>query len=113
MNSVCPSRRSATSSGWGSLTPSTISAASKTSSAVGQDARALGLEVGIGDRAALAGPALDEHLVAVLGELADADRRQRDAVFVRLDLGRNSNNHYALPPLLSRACVADGRAFII
>ncbi len=60
-----------------------------------EDARALGLEVGVGDRAALAGPALDEHLVAVLGELADADRRQRDAVFVLLDLGRNSYLHFS------------------
>jgi hypothetical protein len=63
-----------------------------------KDARALGLEVGIGDRAALAGPALNEHLVAVLGELADADGRQRDAVLVGLHLAGDATFIPAPPP---------------
>ena len=53
-------------------------------------------------------PRLDEHLVAVLGELADADRRQRDAVLVLLDLGRYSDFH-DLPPFGAGSQVAGRR----
>ena len=59
----------------------------------GHHPRALGIEVSVGDRAALSGPLLDQDLVATLGELPDADRGHRDPVLVRLDLGRNSNDH--------------------
>ncbi len=53
----------------------------------------LGLVVGVGDRAALARSLLNQYLVPVLGELAGADRGQRDPVFLLLDLGRDSNLH--------------------
>src|SRR3954451_14904664 len=54
------------------------------------DPGALRLVVGIADRAALAGALLNQNLVAVLGELASSDGRQRDAVLVVLDLGGNA-----------------------
>ena len=55
--------------------------------------RALRLELGVGDRAALAGAGLDQHLVAVLGHFADAGRGDRDPVLVGLDLGRHPDLH--------------------
>ena len=60
---------------------------------VGDDAGALGLEVGVGDRAALAGASLDQHLVAVLDHLAHAGRGDRDPVLVGLDLCRYADPH--------------------
>src|SRR5215216_5374903 len=54
---------------------------------------ALRLVLGVGDRAALARPRLDQHLVAVLGELAGAGGGERDAVLVLLELGRHSDPH--------------------
>ena len=65
---------------------------------VGHDARALRLVIVVGDRAALAGAGLDEHLVAALGQLAHAGGRERDAVLVGLDLGGDADLHRA-PPL--------------
>ena len=47
----------------------------------------------VGDRRALARALLDEHLVAVLGQLAHAGGRQRDAVLVGLDLGGDADLH--------------------
>ena len=55
--------------------------------------RALRLELGVGDRAALAGAGLDQHLVAVLGHLAHPGRGDRDPVLVGLDLGRDPDPH--------------------
>ena len=63
-----------TSSGCGSFTFRTISASREHRLGVGHDARALGLVVVVGDRAALAGAGLDQHLVAALGQLAHAGR---------------------------------------
>jgi hypothetical protein len=60
---------------------------------VRQDARALRLVLGIRDRAADAGAGLDEHLVAALGQLTHAGRRDRHAVLVGLDLSRNADLH--------------------
>ena len=57
------------------------------------DARSLGLVVGVGDRASLSSPSLDQNLVAVLGELARTHRRQRDPILVGLDLGWNADLH--------------------
>ena len=88
-----PGRSIATSAGCGSLTLSTISASAKTAAASASDAGALRLEVGVGDRAALAGPGLDQHLVAVFGQLAHAGRRDRDPVLVGLDLAGNADLH--------------------
>ncbi len=64
---------------------------------VGRDPRALGLVVGVGDRAALPGAGLDQDLVPVLGQLAHADRGDRDPVLVGLDLGRDADPHSPLP----------------
>ena len=62
---------------------------------VRHDAGALGHVRVVVDRAALAGAGLDQHLVAVLRQLARAGRRQRDAVLVRLDLGGDADPHAA------------------
>ena len=74
---------------------------------VGHDARALGLVVGVGDRAALAGARLDQDLVAALDQLARARGRQRDAVLVGLDLGRDADLH---APTSSVALDVEGAA---
>ena len=63
---------------------------------VGQDLRALGDVVGVGDGRALSGTGLDHDLVAVLDQLAHAGGRERDAVLVRLDLGGNADLHLVL-----------------
>src|SRR3954453_11532298 len=60
---------------------------------VGRDPRALSGEVVVADRAALARAGLDDHLVALLGQLPDPDRRDRDPVLVRLDLRGYTNDH--------------------
>jgi hypothetical protein len=43
--------------------------------------------------AALAGPRLQQHLMAMLDHLAGCGRGESDPVLVRLDLGGNANNH--------------------
>ena len=60
---------------------------------VRRDPRPLGLVGLVRDRAAVPGVGLDQHLVAVLHELAGAHRRQRDAVLVLLDLGGDPDPH--------------------
>ena len=55
--------------------------------------RAGGLEVVVGDRRALAGAGLDQHLVTATGQLGDARRGDGDAVLVVLDLGRDADTH--------------------
>ena len=55
----------------------------------------------VGEGAPLPRPALDEHLVAALAELARPGRRQRDAVLVRLDFPGHADFH-AGEPYLSR-----------
>src|SRR5207237_5259752 len=57
----------------------------------GDDARARAFVVRIGERAAVTGGRLDEHVVAALGELTRARGRQCDAVLVRLDLLRDTD----------------------
>src|SRR5690606_21991401 len=46
---------------------------------------------------ALAGPGLHEHLVAGTHDVADALRRERDAILLRLDLAGGAHNHGARP----------------
>ena len=60
---------------------------------VGQDPGALGLVVGVVDRAPVPGAGLHQHLVALLRELPRARRGERHPVLVRLDLGRDSYLH--------------------
>jgi len=60
---------------------------------VGRDPRALRLVFGVGDRAALARPGLDQDLVAVLGHLAHPGGGDRDAVLVGLDLPGDADDH--------------------
>ena len=55
--------------------------------------RAHGLEVGVGDGAAHARTALDDHVVAGADELARPGRGQRDAVLVVLDLAGYTDSH--------------------
>ena len=57
------------------------------------DARALGDELLVGDRAAEARAFLDEHLMAVGHEFTHADRGDRDAIFVVLDLAGYADSH--------------------
>jgi hypothetical protein len=52
-----------------------------------QDLRALGFVMGVLDRRALPRALLDIDVVAVLVQLTNADRRDRDPVLVGLDLG--------------------------
>ena len=92
MKRTRPSRSRGYSGAIGSLTLSSSSASPQTSS-TRRDARAdRGVRV-VGERAALARAALDEHLVAVLDELARARRGQRDAVLVGLDLLDDADLH--------------------
>ena len=51
------------------------------------------VEVGVGDGAADARAALDEHVVAGADELARPGRGQRDAVLVVLDLAGYTDSH--------------------
>jgi hypothetical protein len=60
---------------------------------VRHDPGALGRVLPVRNRAADPGAGLDEHLVAVLDELAHACRRERHAVLVGLDLRRYSHLH--------------------
>ena len=60
---------------------------------VRQDPPALGLVLRVLDRGALARAGLDEHLVAVLDQLAHPGGGERDAVLVRLDLGGDADLH--------------------
>ena len=55
--------------------------------------RAHGREVGVGEGAAHACAALDEHVVAGADELARPGRGQRDAVLVVLDLAGYTDSH--------------------
>ena len=60
---------------------------------VGHDRRALlGVSL-VGDRGAQARAALDEHFVTSVDQLADAGRRQRNPIFVGLDLGWDPDLH--------------------
>src|SRR5262249_17626884 len=54
----------------------------------GRDSRPLGAELLVAERAAFAGARLHEHFMTVRRELAHPRWRDRDAVLVRLDLGR-------------------------
>ncbi len=74
------------------------------------DPRALGLVLGIGDHAAVARARLDDHLVAMLGQLAGADRCERDPVLVRLDLRRYADLHSG-KPMRSLACARCNAGF--
>ena len=69
-----PGRSISTSPACGSFTLRTISASREDGVGVGDDPRPLGLELGVGDRAALAGAGLDQHLVPVLGQLPHPGR---------------------------------------
>ena len=93
MNSVCRGSSIATSTACGSLTLTIMSEAAKTAARVGQDASALRDVLVVGDRGALARSGLDQHLMAVLDQLAHSGRRERDAVLVRLDLGGDADLH--------------------
>src|SRR5512133_607570 len=70
------------------------------------DARPGGLVRGVGEGTALARTGLDHDVVAALHELARARRRQRDAVFVGLDLLRDADLHGASPYLERAASVS-------
>src|SRR3954464_9634653 len=50
---------------------------------------------GVGERAPFAGPALDDDFVPFLHQFACARRRQRDAVFIGLDLLDDADFHRA------------------
>jgi len=52
----------------------------------------------VGERAAVAGPGLDEHVVPALDELARTGRRERDAVLVGLDLFDDADLHRGEKP---------------
>ena len=52
----------------------------------------------VGERAAFAGPRLDEHVVTALHELAGTGRRERDPVLVGLDLLDDSDLHEGEKP---------------
>ena len=94
VKSTSPSRRRGYSAAIGSFTLSSSSGL-RPDVVDGDDARAGALVVGVGERAAVAGRRLDEHLVALLHELARARRRQRDAVLVGLDLLGDADAHDA------------------
>src|ERR1700761_6444847 len=64
---------------------------------IGDDRRALDRVVVVGDPGADAGPRLDEHPVAVLGQLAHAGRGHRDPVLLLLHLGRHADLHRQSP----------------
>ncbi len=85
VKSTSPSRRRAYSAAIGSFTLSS-SSDSRPHVVDRDDLRPGALVVGVGERAAVAGGRLDEHLVPALHELARARRGQRDAVLVGLDL---------------------------
>ena len=93
MNSTWSRRRRWYSCSIGSLTLSSRSADAQTSSAVGHDVRAHGREVGVGEGAADARAALDEHVVPGADELARPGRGQRNAVLVVLDLAGYTDSH--------------------
>ena len=56
------------------------------------------LEIRVGDRRALAGAGLDQHLVAAVGQRGDAGRGDGHPEFVVLGLGRNADSHDRLLP---------------
>ena len=93
MKRVSPSRIRWYSSAIGSLTLSTMSASPHTSSAESIIVRAGGDVLLVGDLRAEAGVLLDDHLVAVLGELVDADRRDGHPVLVVLDFLGDADLH--------------------
>jgi hypothetical protein len=63
----------------------------------GDDPGALGKVVVVGDGRAEPGALLDDDLVAVVDQLADACRRDGDPVFVGLDLGGDTDPHAVTP----------------
>jgi hypothetical protein len=62
------------------------------------DRRADSLVLVVGERAAVPGLVLDQHVVAALHELARAGRGQRDPVLVRLDLLDDADLHLGEKP---------------
>ena len=95
MKSTCPSRIRWYSSAIGSLTLSTSSAVVPHLVGGGEDLRAGGGELVVGDAGADAGAGLDEDLVTVADELVDARRGDRHPVLVVLDLAGDSDLHDA------------------
>ena len=93
MKRVWPSRIRWYSSAIGSLTLRIRSPVPQTSSAVGQDLRAGGDEVVVGDRRADAGVLLDEDLVPVADQLVHAGRGDGHPVLVVLDLAGDADLH--------------------
>ena len=93
MKSSCPGRSRATSTALRLLDLDDHLGLREDGVRVGDDRRALCDVLVVCDRRALARAPLHENLVAVLAQLADTGRRQRDAVLVGLDLGWDSDLH--------------------
>ena len=53
--------------------------------------------IGVVHADGVAGHGLDDDLVAVVGQLARAGRKQADAIFLVLDFLRNADEHLTLP----------------
>ena len=60
---------------------------------VSHDPRPLCEKLLVGDRRALPRPGLHHHLVPAGAQFPDSCGRDRNAVLVRLDLGRNADDH--------------------
>ena len=99
MNSTWPGRSLAHSAGCGSFTFTIMSAAGEHLGGVGDDSRAGGAIVLVGEADAGAGAGLDQHLVAVRDAFADRAGGQADPVFVDLYFLGNADEHAGFLPV--------------